>query len=298
MATKSKTWLSLLSIVPVFILLWNTQTNPCQKTLYYSIGEFDRQFGIRHAEFQSIIEQAETIWEKSIGRNLFAYDPAAEFTINLVFDKRQQATLARQNLVNELQVIESSHTDLATSFEYWHDIFEDKNGVYQRMLQRYQQRLKTYNDDVQFWNKKGGASTEMFRELEQERQQLRIEKNRLDEERLYLNRLFETLKSMQKQGANIANAYQTQRQTYQAKYAETSRFNQGEYDGISITVFQFNNPTDLTLLLTHEFGHALGIGHVDNPKAVMYYLKGEQDWTQPALTRNDVEALKLVCGLN
>jgi hypothetical protein len=295
---RPKTWLSLLSVVPIFILFWNHQPSPCQKTLYYRIGRFDPQFGIRQKEFLSIIEQAENIWEASVDHSLFDYDPAAEFAINLVFDERQQSTIARQNLVHELQSIESSHSNLATSFDNWHDIFEEKNAAYQRSLEDYQERLDAYNDNVQYWNNKGGASAEMFRKLEQERQQLRSEKDGLDEERSYLNGLFEDLKSMQARGEDIASAYQTQRQAYQAHFALPSRFNQGEYDGKSITIYQFNNPADLTLLLTHELGHALGLGHVDAPTAVMYYLKGEQDWTQPALTRHDVKALKGACNID
>ena len=298
MMTNSKTWLALLSLAPIFFLIWHHQPVPCQKTLYYRIGRFDHQFGIRQSVFRSIIEQAENIWEAPVGKNLFAYDPAADFTINLVFDGHQQATVARQALVRKLQTIESSHTNLATAFEHWHEIFKEKNATYQRTLARYQARLNTYNDNVRYWNDRGGAPTEMFHKLERARQQLRMDKDRLDEERLYLTDLFETLKAMQAQGETMARAYQTQRQTYQARFAEPRRFNQGEYNGKSITIYQFNDPTDLTLLLTHEFGHALGLGHVADPKAVMYYLKGERGGSQPALTRNDMDALKAACHLD
>jgi hypothetical protein len=298
MATKPKTWLLLLGVMPVCFLLWNHQASPCQKTLSYRIGRFDPQFGIRQAVFLSIIKQAETIWETSVGKNLFTYDPAADFTLNLVYDERQQATMARAHLVHELQAIASSHTNLANAFEHWHAIFQEKNAAYQHTLERYQEHSKTYNDNVRYWNNRGGAPPELFRKLERERQQLEGDKDRLDKEREYLNRLYEKLKSMQAQGESIASTYQSQRQTYQAHFAETSRFNQGEYDGNSITVYQFNDPTDLTRLLTHELGHALGLAHVDDPKAVMYYLKGEQDRAQSALTATDVAALKNACNID
>lgn len=262
------------------------------------MGHFDHQFGIRQTAFLSIVEQAENIWEASAHKSLFAYDPAADFTLNLVFDGRQQATVARRNLVHKLQTIKSSHTNISTSFEQWHDIFKEKKAAYQLALANYQARLNTYNDNVRYWNDRGGAPAETFRKLERARQQLRLDKDRLDAEHVYLTDLMERLQAMQAQGETIANAYQTQRQTYQARFAEPSRFNQGEYDGKSITIYQFNDRTDLTILLAHELGHALGLGHVDDPKAVMYYLKGGQDRAQPALTRHDVEALKAACHLD
>jgi len=50
------------------------------------------------------------------------------------------------------------------------------------------------------------------------------------------------------------------------------------------------------LALAHELGHTLGIGHVDNPQSVMYYLMGEQDLKNPHLTKEDLDALKNVCA--
>jgi len=297
MMKNFKTWLSLLSVAPVIFLLWHHQPDPCQQTLYYRVGHFDHRFGLEQAEFLSLIKQAETIWEASVGNDLFAYDPAADFTINLVFDGRQQTTVARQDLMHKLQRIASSHTNLATSFEHGQEIFKEKSAAYQLTLADYQARLKTYNDNLRDWNDKRGTM-ETLHKLIGARQQLLMDKAGLDKERLNLIDLLETLQSMQTQGETIAHVYKNNRQTLQAHFANQSRFNQGEYDGKGITIYQFNDPTDLMTLLTHELGHALGLGHVDDPKAVMYYLKVQHDWPQPVPTRNDIKALKAACHLD
>jgi hypothetical protein len=297
MKTNFKTWLSLLSIALFMLLLWHHQPAPCQKTLHYRVGHFDQQFGLRRAEFLSLIKQAENIWEASVGTNLFTYDPAADFTINLIFDGRQRTTVAGRTLVHNLRTIESSHTNLATSFEHWQKIFKEKSAAYQQALADYQVRLNRYNDKLRDWNNKKGT-VESFHKLIQARQRLLMEKAGMDEKRLSIIDLLETLQSIQAQGETIANAYQTQRQMYQAHFVKPNSFNQGEYDGKSITLYQFNDPTDLLLLLAHELGHALGLQHVDDPRAVMYYLKVRHDKTQPVLTRNDIDALKTACHLD
>jgi len=51
------------------------------------------------------------------------------------------------------------------------------------------------------------------------------------------------------------------------------------------------------LTLIHELGHALGLNHLENPQAFMYYLMGEQGMENPSLTAEDLQALKEACQL-
>jgi predicted Zn-dependent protease len=53
---------------------------------------------------------------------------------------------------------------------------------------------------------------------------------------------------------------------------------------------------DLILILAHELGHALGLDHVDNPKAVMHEILGDQDLDTLTLTSADVRALHTACS--
>jgi predicted Zn-dependent protease len=55
---------------------------------------------------------------------------------------------------------------------------------------------------------------------------------------------------------------------------------------------------ELMLVLAHEMGHALGIGHVDNPQSVMYRLMGNQARPGLELTEDDRYALMDICNNN
>jgi predicted Zn-dependent protease len=68
-----------------------------------------------------------------------------------------------------------------------------------------------------------------------------------------------------------------------------------ESDGINskIDIFEFSSRSKLVRVLAHEFGHAIGIEHVVDPKAIMYRLNEANSET---LTQDDIAALKEKCG--
>ena len=61
-----------------------------------------------------------------------------------------------------------------------------------------------------------------------------------------------------------------------------------------IDIYEFSSREKLIRVLAHEFGHALGLEHLDNPKAIMYYLN---EGTNEKLTTDDLTALKQKCRL-
>ncbi|PON12531.1 hypothetical protein C2W62_39100 [Candidatus Entotheonella serta] len=84
------------------------QGQGCTNPLHYRIGEVDDRFDLTTREYRKLIQEAGDMWEQALGRELFIYDPAAPFAINLVYDERQHATVTSQELSRKMQQTESS----------------------------------------------------------------------------------------------------------------------------------------------------------------------------------------------
>src|SRR5437867_13423713 len=118
-------WLLLLLCVVLVAVVWRQRQARCHAPILYRIGHVDARFGLSDSEVRAALEQAEHLWEHALERTLFKHSYTAKLTINLVFDARQQATLAQQRLRPRLQQTEAAHANVAQSYDTWHRIYGD-----------------------------------------------------------------------------------------------------------------------------------------------------------------------------
>ncbi len=272
-------------------------SQPCGRSLEYSIGAIDPKFGISREELIKISQEAEKIWEDSANKNLFGYNSQSEFKINLIFDERQQQTAEAEKLEEDLSSLEMSREILAKQYESIQSSYDKKMKAYEKALAECKNKLEEYNKKVEYWNERGGAPPEEYEELKDERREVKDLCDGLKDRQEEINKLAGRSSSLTKQENKIVNQYNANLTTYRNKYGGAREFEKGIFNGQAINIYQFQEESDLKLTLAHEFGHYLGFDHVENSRSIMYYLIGDQDLDNPAPTEQDLSQLKSVCHL-
>lgn len=279
---------------------WNIYSyylGPCGETLEYSLGIFDTQFGVSKESFRAIVLEAEKPWEKVLGRELFVYNPEAKFKINLIYDERQQATALKQKTEFGLTSAEEVFKKLDANFILVKSAYDARVAIYEKNQALFEARQREYELKVEFWNGKGGAPSGQYESLQNEQRSLNQEATKLNNEVAIINTMTKELNNLLAQRNLAADEYNKTARSYNQKYGHGLEFNQAEYNGASINVYQFGNKKDLTLALAHEFGHSLGMDHTENPKSIMYYVTGSNTETSLTPSEEDLVELRRVCKI-
>lgn len=270
---------------------------PCREPIKYSVGRFDDKFGITEEEFLAVIKEAEAVWEKEIDTELFVYDPESQFTINLIFDERQEYTFKSQEFLDQIEEISEKYNAFEDEYNELKEIHGQRQREYTEKLTLFEERVGAFNEEVDYWNEQGGAPKDEHEKLQQEEQVLNNMEVELEEERGELNQVEEELNTLAAQGNHLASEYNENIRTYKDRFGEKRTFDQGDYRGGEINVYHFHSTDDLRLTLAHELGHALGLDHVVNPTSVMHHLIGEQDLGLLHLTTEDINELNTACHI-
>ncbi len=271
---------------------------PCSKPLEYAIGNIDPKFGIAQSEFTQLVAQAAEVWNKADGKTLLAYNPAASFKINLVYDNRQEQSNASVQLEQNLQSLEATNNSLTQQYNSLSVDYRKKIDTYNKDVADYKNDLDKYNAEVSYWNSQGGASSDVYNKLKKEKSALDDEYGKIKQEGVVVNTLANQANGVTKKENQVAANYNNSLSTYKSQYGDAQEFEKGVFDGQEINIYQFKAVADLRLTLVHELGHYLGMQHVQNSKSIMYYLIGDQDMNNLMLTAEDNHELNKICKLN
>jgi len=264
----------------------------------YRIGKLDPRFGISKSDFIDVCERAKSRWEKALGRSLFVYDATARFTVNLIFDKRQERTIQRRKIQNRMDSRGRSYNRLLDQHSRLLQRKSELEAAYDHALADFNEKTDAYNADVSYWNKNGGAPEDKYSELQRTKTELEEEQRGLEKQRRELNTEVKDLNELSDQINQLADKNNLDVILYNGQFVHPREFEQGLYDGKGINIYEFDKQADLEIVLIHEFGHALGLLHAKSPTAIMFYRFEKQDLGNIHLTEDDKTLLKQRFHLN
>lgn len=275
---------------------WYVSTeNVCPIPLSYRIGTIDEGFAITEMEAIANIAAAEAAWEEATGRDLFRYDDTSNFTINFIFDDRQ--AMADDEAMRSA-ALDQQRADNIAFFEGIEELeltYDQLATAYENQIVAYENRLQTYNQTVSRYNDQGGAPANEFERLQREQEALDAEAEALQARATELNELANRINTLGAEGNRLIDAYNRQVAAFNRDFGYSREFTQGEYRGDRINIYKFSSDAELNTVLAHELGHALGIDHVADDQALMYYLLTDVS-ENPRLTDADKAAFARACA--
>lgn len=272
---------------------------PCQTPITYSLGTFDTKFGISKADFLIAMKDAEAIWEKPIGKDLFTYSLTGNLKINLIYDIRQDSTVQLRSMGLVVQNNKSSYDALKAKYDSLNTSYKQDKMNYDALISSFQIHKNNYEVEVTSINRNGGTNKETISRLDTERNSLDQEIASINQLQSNLNYEVDNINALVVALNQLAKELNIKVDAFNSIGSSLGKeFNEGVYktgpDGQKIDIYQFDNRTKLVRVLAHELGHALGLDHVDDPKAIMYRLN---NGINEKLTNTDLLELKTLCGI-
>lgn len=297
--------LCVLVIVLIFFAsqrMFNPQLNhnsvadrlqhPLDTRLRYKVGHIDPRFNMSHEQLQKLAQQATDIWFLGTQKQFFVYDPNARLSINLIYDQRQADTQARNTQITHIEQ-RRAYTDaerhkltqLESDLNFYKQQIDQLNAHYKDNLETYNQQVENLNQSHKSRSQTGLAQLDLQKQqLQYEQQQLQQQIDGFNQKVAVLNTQVNTVNQMNQQFNQSIDEFN--------RRFQPRLFDKGLFNGSEINIYEFQSDEDLRLTLAHEFGHALGLNHSEEPRSLMYPVLDKQDFENFSLTAADLALLQ------
>jgi hypothetical protein len=272
---------------------------PCTQPVSYSIGVIDPKFGLSKDQVIQDLAVSAKLWNNAEHKSLLQYQASGgSVTVNFIYDSRQQSTQQLKSLGLTINDDENTYNTLKAKYNSLQATYEQKKSALDTLIANYKKEKASYDEQVAYWNARGGAPKDEYNKLEAEKESLTSQAELIQTTETDFNNLVSTINAL----ANVLNQLISQLNLKVGNYnnigtQEGGEFEEGVYkssiNSQEIDIYQFDNQTKLLRVLTHELGHALGLGHVSDAEAIMYRLnQGKEE----KLTDADRSALNTLCS--
>lgn len=278
----------------------NSAPPACDVPISYRIHSIDSRFALSKREVHQAVRDAVALWESQSERTLFIEAEEGELEIELVYGPPQEAADRRDRARQDLDRAEQQFERRQARHQEKRAAFREDRADYEARLDAFRDRAEVYQRSVEAWNAGRIERTAEQRErLEAERESLEAKEQALAEERRKLEARAERLDRTADRLRRDVRDLNRHVETYNASTTELNGFKLGRYEHTAeqraITVEKVADPEELTLILAHELGHALGIGHVAQAEAIMNRELTDANRERATLAEGDRLALREVC---
>jgi hypothetical protein len=290
----------------VFLLgLLNDQltrlNRPCSRPIEYSLGDIDSRFGLSQAEATDALAQAANLWNSAAKRTLFSISSSSNLPVNFVYSPQQDATKVHQMIGSSITGIRQRAKQLSDELEMLKADYSGKKQSFEVAKNELNFSTSEYNLRIQDLNNSGRASEYDRQQLELQKLDLLRRQQELEGQATLLNRQSNNINILT---VEYNNQVMLEHTNVDAINVDTGKeFLAGMYvnrNGTQeIAIYEYSSFGNLVAVLAHELGHALGLGHNDNPNSIMSPSSEQRDTESRVLvlSNDDLGALRAKCDI-
>lgn len=273
--------------------------SPCVEPLTYRFGDIDSRFNITKKQLADIMKEVETLWTTAMDRELLKYQENGRVVIKLIYSKEQKRMEDERAFSKRISVKKQQIEVMKREYKRLEKRFKERQADFKSTLADYNNLVKSYNNEISEYQKQGGISREQKDRLKETKRKISRLKREVNRKQKNLELLRKRTNAKSRQLNSLVEQQNKMIAKYNKRFGEPRKFDQGRYirqgQNKQINIYQFANDAQLKTVLAHETGHAMGLGHVDNPKSIMHAMMDKQNIFNLTLTKEDISAIKEKC---